>query len=151
MADFGIGESLAALAASEAGIGLGAGTALTAAELAAAGGAATAGAGALGSGLTWAQLASLRTTGLSTANQIGGMMHRPGGGTMPRPQPSDPTTLPKALLPRVQANSAANVGGGQSPDFMANLLDQSTGQPGGGLAILDQIRQGLGTPPGQGA
>ena len=148
MADFGIGESLAALAASEAGIGLGAGTALTAAELAAVGGSAG---GGLFAGMSAAQLASLGMTGLSAANQIGGMVNRPGGGTMPRPQPMDPTTLPKALLPRVQANSAANVGGGQSPDFMANLLDQSTGQPGGGLAILDQIRQGLGTPPGQGA
>jgi hypothetical protein len=117
----------------------------------AAGAAAGAGAGALGTGMTWAQLASLGSTALSTAGTIGNMVNRPGGGTMPRPEPFDPTKLPKALLPRVQANAAANVGGGQSPDFMAGLVDQASGQPGGGLAILDQIRQGLGAPPGQGA
>jgi hypothetical protein len=149
--DFGIGESIAALAATEAGIGLGAGTALTAAELAAVGGGAASAGGALGTGLTWAELANLGSTAVSTAGTIGNMVNRPGGGMMPKPQPFDPTKLPKALLPRVQANAAANVGGGQSPDFMAGLVDQASGQPGGGLAILDQIRQGLGAQPGQGA
>ena len=83
-------------------------------------------------------------SGLAGAGtSIYGAATAPGPMKLPTPQPTDPTQLPKALLPTEKANAAANVGGGLSPDFLAGLIGESSGSPQGAMDILSSIRKSL--------
>ena len=62
----------------------------------------------------------------------------------PTPGPAGTTATARAGLPGAKADAAARTGGGISPEFLANLLGQETGQPGAGLDILSEIRASLG-------
>lgn len=70
-----------------------------------------------------------------------------GGGGQPK-MPTMPTTdttqLAKGMLPGLKADTAARAGGGISPDFLANIVGQQTGEPGAGLDIIGEIRRSLG-------
>jgi hypothetical protein len=68
-----------------------------------------------------------------------------GGPTVPKPKPIDMTAFSKAALPGAKADAAARTGGGISPEFIAGLVGQETGQPGGGMDILEQIRKEMGS------
>lgn len=59
----------------------------------------------------------------------------------------DPSQVLRGMLPGAKADAAARVGGGMSPQFEANLLGQQSGIPGGGLSILDEIKNSLGQGP----
>lgn len=67
-----------------------------------------------------------------------------GGVKMPSIPSIDTTQISKALLPGAKADAASRLGGGISPDFLANLIGQQSGSPGAGLDILGQIRGSLG-------
>lgn len=93
----------------------------------------------------------------SAANSMG-VFGGQGGGAgapkMPTPTPLDTTQdskqMNRALLPGVKANAATNLGGGISPQFLSGLLDNQTGQPGGGMDILGEISKSLGAGGGAG-
>lgn len=72
------------------------------------------------------------------------MANPPKSPKMPSPIMPDMAQLSRKLLPGATANSAAQTGGGMSPEFMANTLGQQTGDPSGGLTILEDIRKSLG-------
>lgn len=68
------------------------------------------------------------------------------GGSAPSvtaPAPS-PAVTAKGVLPGARADAAARAGGGISPQFLAGLVSQQTGQPGAGQSILSDIRASLG-------
>lgn len=65
-----------------------------------------------------------------------------------KPPIVDPSQMNRALLPAAKANTAANLGAGISPEFLANLLGQESGSPEGALAILGDIRKTLGRQEG---
>jgi hypothetical protein len=75
---------------------------------------------------------------------IAGALNRPGTPKLPTPAAQDTTQFAKALLPGTKADAAARTGGGLSPDFLSNLVDQNTGTPGAGLNILEDIKKSLG-------
>lgn len=65
----------------------------------------------------------------------------------PKPQPAptvDAGAIAKGLLPGAKADAAARMGGGISPNFLANVLSEQTGAPGAGMSVLDDIRKSLG-------
>jgi hypothetical protein len=156
VADFGVTETAAIVgtelaadaAAGAAASGAAAGAAGAGAGLAGAGAAgagAGAGAGILGTGLSLSQLAAL-TSIAGTLGSLGmGLANRPSQPGMPTPGQIDPSTIARTLLPASKANAAARVGGGLSPEFTANMIDESSGQPGGGMDILSEIRRSLNT------
>lgn len=88
-------------------------------------------------------LAGLATTAATTAY---GMANKPGQPKVPTPQPQDMSSVGRAMLPGSRANAAASTGGGMAPEFMQNLLQQQTGDPG--LNVLGDIRKSLNLPEG---
>jgi len=69
---------------------------------------------------------------------------------MPSVTPQDTSQLAKGMLPGAKADTAARTGGGISPDFLANVIGQQTGEPSAGLDILGEIRKSLGGAGGGG-
>lgn len=63
---------------------------------------------------------------------------------MPKMPGDDAAKAAKTLLPGTKANAAASGLGGAAPDFLASMVDQNTGMPGGGMDILAEIRRSLG-------
>jgi len=68
-----------------------------------------------------------------------------GGGTAPKvPQTQNLNDLLKRVLPADKANSASQVGGGMSPEFLAGVVGDNAGFPGSGLDIIADIQKSLG-------
>jgi hypothetical protein len=67
------------------------------------------------------------------------------GGPMPLPSPggTDMSSQARAALPSQKADTAAKLGGGISPEFLANLIGEQVGSPAAGLDILGDIRKGM--------
>ena len=81
-----------------------------------------------------------------TATGVGTSIASAAKGTPKAPSIPTPSVsqTAKALIPQTSADAAARAGGGFSPDFLANLVSEQTGQPGSGLDVLGDIRRSLG-------
>lgn len=77
-------------------------------------------------------------TALNASNQGGS---KPSMPAMPT---QDTTQLAKSMIPGAKADAAARTGGGISPDFLAGIIGQQTGEPAAGLDIIGDIRKSLG-------
>jgi hypothetical protein len=67
------------------------------------------------------------------------------GGGVPTPPMPNLTQQALTALPQQKADTAAKLGGGVSPEFLANLLGDQVGDPSAGLGVLTDIRRSLGT------
>ena len=93
-------------------------------------------------------VASLATAAAGAA-KVGYDLSQPKPKSLlPTPATPDYSGMSRARLPGATANAAALTGGGMSPQFMTGMLDQQTGEPGGSLGIIDEIRKGLGQAGG---
>jgi hypothetical protein len=92
-------------------------------------------------------------TATSAAGTIQGLtqstpsLTAPPAPTAAAPPPPDPTADPAAqarlALPQQKADTAARLGGGISPEFLASLLGDQAGNPTAGLDILGEIRKSM--------
>lgn len=92
-------------------------------------------------------LASLVSAGGNVYGGIKQGMTPTGGPKLPQPDPNagalEQAGAARAILPQARANAAAGVGGGISPEFLANLVASESGSPQGALDILGEIRRGM--------
>lgn len=90
-------------------------------------------------------VAALTSAGTTVASAVQGP---PGAGMkVPTPEAPDAAATARAQLPTQKANTAAMLGGGVSPEFLANLLSTPS-LPGAGLDILGEIQRSLGQGQG---
>src|SRR3989304_5275343 len=82
----------------------------------------------------------------TTASTAYGMVNRPTTPRVPTPGAPDTTTLSRALRPGVQADAAARLGGGFSPEFEAGVVGSAAGNPNAGLDIWGKIRRAMNLP-----
>jgi len=88
-----------------------------------------------------AAVASAGTGIAASSGAFKGSAPKPAGGGVNVGQQLDPASMQQQLLSGEKANQASRLGGGISPQFIQDSLNQQTG---GNVDILSQIRDSLG-------